>query len=250
MGTYAEYSLLSLPVGSSHMPLDLPSERRPVDSALLHSRKKQGQSCLHKSIISLAIISILLMLTICILVMKIKHLKDVLNEARIQGNTTQSKQEEWILHHIRKELCTDIPKSNLNGSKYKQTECRLCPTGWHLFQDNCYLIPSSQKCETWNNSRNICIARNSHLLTFEYEEQVIYIENQTENIKNYWIGYHFEMNTEKWVWENCGSCVDIRNNSKEGIPGNNCMVKSEHKYYPENCNSRNGWICQKKALSI
>lgn len=56
------------------------------------------------------------------------------------------------------------------------SECKLCPAGWHLFQDNCYLFPSSQKLETWNNSGKTCIEMNSHLLTLKYEEQkVLYV---------------------------------------------------------------------------
>ncbi|XP_072280452.1 natural killer cells antigen CD94-like [Pyxicephalus adspersus] len=248
METNAEYSLLNFPVGSSTLQLERPCERHSADLPLPHLKEKKDRPCLHKSIIFLTVTNILLSFAVCILVFKINHLL----EAQNQCNVTL--QDDSILHHLKKELCTSFPKDNLNETKFHQTdkeqyiltECHLCPTGWHLFRDNCYLFSSSQH-ETWNSSLMICNEMNSNLLTFENEEQMMFIKNYTKD--NYWIGYHFHKNAGEWIWENCKFCMDFGNYSKTGSHEDKCMSKTkDHKYNSENCNSKLNWICQKKAL--
>ncbi|XP_068115041.1 CD209 antigen-like protein E [Hyperolius riggenbachi] len=249
MGAHAEYCLLSLPLGSSNVQLDCSSEARHPDVALEQKKQKKALSCQRTVIILLNAIILLLICTIVILGLNVKDLLKKIDESSSQKNCNVT--ENSRINHLTYELCIDFPNNNSHITNSKEKGCRLCPVGWKVAQDNCYLFPSHP--ETWHNSQAICRKMHSNLLTIESLEQKIFKENITPYQDFYWIGLYFDKETRNWVWADCDSCMtNFKNNLKHGEGGHNCgTVKlSENTYSSENCNSINYYICQKKAVQI
>ncbi|XP_075071241.1 killer cell lectin-like receptor subfamily B member 1B allele B isoform X2 [Mixophyes fleayi] len=130
---------------------------------------------------------------------------------------------------IKKQLCVS-PSETQEG-------CILCPSNWLLYGDNCYYYSDAAQ-RTWNQSQDHCEMMGAHLLVIEDQEP------QTDDM--FWIGLYRA--GDGWRWVNSRhydtSLFQLEVNS------GNCALMNKHGYYTGTCNSKNRFICQRKAVKI
>uniref|UniRef100_M4AFS6 C-type lectin domain family 4 member G-like n=2 Tax=Xiphophorus maculatus TaxID=8083 RepID=M4AFS6_XIPMA len=137
--------------------------------------------------------------------------------------------------------------------KNKGRRCVSCQDGWLDFQSSCYAVndaePRNQK--TWEEAREDCKGKSSDLTVVGNEEEKMFLKDKSwfkDNINGYWIGLRAVKGIWKWV---DGS--DLTNQSwleKPATEGQ-CVTSLQNREWKSvNCSDRNGWICEKKALSV
>ncbi|XP_075071242.1 killer cell lectin-like receptor subfamily B member 1B allele B isoform X3 [Mixophyes fleayi] len=101
---------------------------------------------------------------------------------------------------------------------------------------------------TWNQSQDHCEMMGAHLLVIEDQEPQVFkhqiLTQQTDDM--FWIGLYRA--GDGWRWVNSRhydtSLFQLEVNS------GNCALMNKHGYYTGTCNSKNRFICQRKAVKI
>uniref|UniRef100_A0A670IS32 C-type lectin domain-containing protein n=1 Tax=Podarcis muralis TaxID=64176 RepID=A0A670IS32_PODMU len=75
--------------------------------------------------------------------------------------------------------------------------CHLCPMQWRLHKNKCYWF--SETIQSWEKSKEDCIAKKSHLLIIDDQEEKEFIQ---KNGKLVWIGLIVSLPEKKWIWIN------------------------------------------------
>ncbi|XP_062978375.1 killer cell lectin-like receptor subfamily F member 1 isoform X2 [Elgaria multicarinata webbii] len=144
---------------------------------------------------------------------------------------------------LRSKVCNQ----SQGGSSVNST-CKLCPAHWHLHGDKCYWPSTDVK--SWNESRDVCSARGSHLVVIQDKEEMEYLKQITQDIHTYWAGLFMSFPEKKWVWMT-GSRLDKNlfkepNHSEEEY----CGAIKNSKITSDTCNAEFRWVCQKAPLLI
>ncbi|XP_043972000.1 C-type lectin domain family 12 member B-like isoform X1 [Gambusia affinis] len=149
--------------------------------------------------------------------------------------------------HIIDEYC---PKEN--GSVRR---CSSCPKGWIHSQSSCYAVnnPEPKKQKTWEEAREDCKGKSSDLTVIGNQEEKTFVDDSSwkdneGKMKGFWIGLSVEGGKWKWMDGN-----DLTNQAWIQQPDTDgqCVTSLQKREWKSvNCTERNGWICEKKALSV
>ncbi|XP_049438287.1 galactose-specific lectin nattectin-like, partial [Epinephelus fuscoguttatus] len=80
--------------------------------------------------------------------------------------------------------------------------CKVCPPGWTLFEDHCYVYEHTAK--TWGDAEASCIDQGGNLASipdkraFEFIKKIIH--RATGKHSRAWIGGHDAPQEGKWLW--------------------------------------------------
>lgn len=83
-------------------------------------------------------------------------------------------------------------------------KCQPCPTGWNMFQGNCYLFYEERPpWKSWADSRKYCKEQTADLVVIDSLQEQEFISNHTkfyfDKFHGYWLGLR-KNNDENWVW--------------------------------------------------
>ncbi|XP_038566654.1 C-type lectin domain family 4 member M-like isoform X2 [Micropterus salmoides] len=141
-----------------------------------------------------------------------------------------------------------------------QKVCKPCLDGWVLFQSNCYLFSKSNyypESMGWQGSRDQCKQKMADLVVIESQEEQEFINNHTKDYKDemhgYWIGLSYRNTMDTWMWVDGSNFTLMYWVTQQ--PGNQgyCALTLPRadplaNWHKVNCNLRNRWICETRAL--
>ncbi|XP_069031062.1 asialoglycoprotein receptor 1-like [Embiotoca jacksoni] len=172
--------------------------------------------------------------------MEKRNLTNQINDMEAKGNE---------LNIIRAQWSIDAYCPRKDGGR----QCKSCQPGWILFKSSCYVFldyKNSTDRKTWEEARELCKIRSSDLVVVDNAEEKKYVsDNSYDRPENegYWIGLKAEDGKWKWVDES-----DLANSSWiENPTDGHCAISHQTQGWKSvNCNNRNNWICEQKALSV
>ncbi|XP_060094732.1 killer cell lectin-like receptor subfamily F member 1 [Heteronotia binoei] len=177
-----------------------------------------------------------------------RHPIDILEEAGISlkpsnGTTVENKSSlENFVSHLKQFMCKPL----VNKEREKSS-CRLCPQNWNLHENKCYWI--SKERQTWHNSKEDCIAKQSRLLVIQNQEEVTFIQSIMEGAQLLWIGLKAISPERKWTWLD-GSPLDDKLLQELGPVANFCGRLNGNQIISEDCNTITTWVCETAALLL
>ncbi|XP_073451690.1 killer cell lectin-like receptor subfamily G member 1 isoform X1 [Aquarana catesbeiana] len=158
-----------------------------------------------------------------------------------QSSTAYQHDREKKMMDLREKICGN------------NSECTVCPGGWLGHNENCYYISSGGEYRTWNESREVCEGMGAHLLVIEDRGQQEFINRsvggQAEKaVAQFWIGLYRDGDGWRWV---DGRLYNISLFQISTKSSGNCVRMHETSgYHKGDCQSKQNWICQKRALKI
>ncbi|XP_078510036.1 killer cell lectin-like receptor subfamily B member 1C [Lissotriton helveticus] len=143
------------------------------------------------------------------------------------------------MKELKYHLCEDLNEST----------CVICPYNWLSFRGRCYLI--CEELNSWTDSEEYCISRQSRLILIDDENAMIFAQYKEKSKAYFWIGLRVNESNSEWTWLN-GSTLreDSILMKYNGKSESNCGSYSDKQIFPLNCNSKNKWICEKKAIQF
>uniref|UniRef100_A0A3B5L4X0 C-type lectin domain-containing protein n=1 Tax=Xiphophorus couchianus TaxID=32473 RepID=A0A3B5L4X0_9TELE len=149
---------------------------------------------------------------------------------------------------VQQILDEHCPKEN-NVNRYSS-----CPKGWIHSQSSCYAVndavPRNQK--TWEEAREDCRRKSSDLTIVGNEEEKVKTGSETDGdglIKGFWIGLRDEGG--KWKWMDGSDLTNQAWIQQQPATDGQCVTSLQNREWTSvSCTKRNGWICEKKALSV
>ncbi|XP_077781345.1 killer cell lectin-like receptor subfamily B member 1B allele C isoform X1 [Podarcis muralis] len=122
--------------------------------------------------------------------------------------------------------------------------CHLCPMQWRLHKNKCYWF--SETIQSWEKSKEDCIAKKSHLLIIDDQEEKEFIQ---KNGKLVWIGLIVSLPEKKWIWIN-GSLLQEKLFPAMQPEEGSCGALQDNEIYSELCSTQLRWICQKESVLL
>ncbi|KAM3820897.1 asialoglycoprotein receptor 1-like [Vipera latastei] len=138
---------------------------------------------------------------------------------------------------------------DLEDTKHKRTgpAKACCPRDWHLFQQSCYWLSSTQKI--WNEAKQDCEEKQAHLvvITSYLEGQFVFQLTKPHNV---WIGLKYNGQTWKWV---DGTPYKVRRidwRPNQPVPYNEFCTKMylDGLWSETFCQVHLNWLCEMQAL--
>ncbi|XP_032415397.1 C-type lectin domain family 10 member A-like [Xiphophorus hellerii] len=158
--------------------------------------------------------------------------------------------EDQKLSQVLQIIDEYCPKEN-NGRRYSS-----CPKGWIHSQSSCYAVndavPRNQK--TWEEAREDCRRKSSDLTIVGNEEEKKFVDGTSWKdgdglIKGFWIGLRVEGG--KWKWMDGSDLTNQAWINQQPATDGQCVTSLQNQEWTSvSCTKRNGWICEKKALSV
>ncbi|CAI5767951.1 C-type lectin domain-containing protein [Podarcis lilfordi] len=122
--------------------------------------------------------------------------------------------------------------------------CHLCPMQWRLHKNKCYWF--SETIQSWEKSKEDCIAKKSHLLIIDDQEEKEFIQ---KNVKLVWTGLSVSMPKKIWIWTN-GSLLKEKLFPAIQPEEGSCGAFEDKKIYAELCSAELKWVCQKGSVLL
>ncbi|XP_071382908.1 C-type lectin domain family 10 member A-like isoform X2 [Centroberyx affinis] len=188
-----------------------------------------------------------------------------LTTENLQLKTEKSNLERRIENMTgeRNELNLTRAQWSLNAycpKERNRRQCKACQQGWihSPSLSSCYGIvdeTNDSKQKTWEEAREDCRGKNSHLVIIGSleEQEFIYANNygRTSETSGYWIGLTDAAGSWKWV---DGSDLTEDYWIKQPAANAHCAISlrktSPYGWNAVDCTERNRWICEMKALSV
>uniref|UniRef100_A0A914CVS7 C-type lectin domain-containing protein n=1 Tax=Acrobeloides nanus TaxID=290746 RepID=A0A914CVS7_9BILA len=117
-------------------------------------------------------------------------------------------------------------------------ECASCPSGWILFENDCYLITSNSS--NFAGARNFCLANGGDLISIHDNATTYFIQSQLvsqSNVIGYWIGLTCNetngigtnavctwLDGTPYNYQNWQAGVPDGASGSSGCANNNCLV--------------------------
>ncbi|XP_077310044.1 killer cell lectin-like receptor subfamily F member 2 [Lithobates pipiens] len=157
----------------------------------------------------------------------------------------QVRDGEIGMMEIKKQLCVNTSE--------ELAECTLCPGGWLRHRENCYNISSGGGYRTWKESRKVCEELGADLLVIKDRGQEEFIKRFSrlqagQAMDMFWIGLYRDGDGWRWVdghLYNTGLFQILGDTSGDCI-----QMHATVGYYSDDCQSKQNWICQRRALKI
>ncbi|XP_069031087.1 C-type lectin domain family 12 member B-like [Embiotoca jacksoni] len=171
--------------------------------------------------------------------MEKRNLANQIKDMEAKGNELNISRTQWSIDAY-------CPK---DGGR----QCKSCQSGWDLLQSRCYVVlnyQTSTDWKTWEEARENCTTRSSDLVVVDNAEEKKYVSDNSwgsSGNKGYWIGLKAE--DGKWKWVDGSYLAD--NSWIENPTDGHCAISVKNEGWKSvNCNNRNNWICEQKALSV
>ncbi|XP_035991311.1 C-type lectin domain family 4 member G [Fundulus heteroclitus] len=137
--------------------------------------------------------------------------------------------------------------------KEKNRKCSSCQKGWYHSWSSCYAVnyaePPNQK--TWDEAREDCRGKSSDLTVVSNEEEKMFVKENSWTdtiIRGYWIGLRAEGG--KWRWIDGSDLTNQTWIQQQPVDGQCVTSLRNREWRSVSCDEKNGWICEKKALSV
>ncbi|XP_015984388.2 C-type lectin-like domain family 1 [Rousettus aegyptiacus] len=131
-------------------------------------------------------------------------------------------------------------------SPNSSTTHKSCPSNeWKLHGGKCYWIAENKK--TWNQSKNDCAMKNSHLLVIRDFIDMSFLWLHLNSSGLYWIGSSIPSTEKSWTWVDNTSFVShlfLIEENKPQTKGMKCVQVSRKNIAKKNCDENKQWICQ------
>ena len=116
----------------------------------------------------------------------------------------------------------------------------VCPTGWTLFKNNCYLFNDSAM--TWLQAQTFCRGLKGELVKINSAEENEFVwdlaTRQAPSVK-YWIGLKWNSTANDFYWYD--HSVPVYNNWAPGEPNGNASEPCGHMYGLSSPSSKQRW---------
>ncbi|XP_069034580.1 C-type lectin domain family 10 member A-like [Embiotoca jacksoni] len=172
--------------------------------------------------------------------MEKRNLTNQINNMTTKGNELNISRAQWII---------DVYCPRKDGARH----CNSCQPGWKLFQSSCYVVldyKSSTDWKNWEEARENCKRRSSDLVVVDNAEEKTHVHVNSYNRpgnEGYWIG--LKADGGKWKWVDGSDLAD--SSWIENPTDGHCAISRQTQGWKSvNCNDRNNWICEQKALSV
>ncbi|XP_068996517.1 C-type lectin domain family 4 member C-like [Embiotoca jacksoni] len=171
--------------------------------------------------------------------MEKRNLTNQINDMKSKGNELNISRAQWSI---------DAYCPRKDGR-----QCKSCQPGWVLFQSSCYVFfdyQTSTDRKTWEEARENCTIRSSDLVVVDNAEEKKYVSDnswRSSGNKGYWIG--LKADGGKWKWVD-GSDLADSSWIENPTDGHSAISVKYEGWKSVNCNNRNDWICEQKALSV
>ncbi|XP_022791510.1 CD209 antigen-like isoform X2 [Stylophora pistillata] len=133
-------------------------------------------------------------------------------------------------------------KSGHRHSSYKEKHCKkVCPTGWILFNNNCYLIDDSDS-KTWLQAQTFCRSLKGELVKINSAEENDFVwdlvKRQATSVWYVWIGLKWNSTANGFYWYD--HSVPVYNNWNTGEPNGRASEPCGLMYGPSSAPSLHG----------
>uniref|UniRef100_A0A3Q2R1Q2 C-type lectin domain family 17, member A-like n=1 Tax=Fundulus heteroclitus TaxID=8078 RepID=A0A3Q2R1Q2_FUNHE len=167
-----------------------------------------------------------------------KNLTEVIKNMEKTWNEQNVSRAQWSVDQY-------CPKEN-NGRS-----CTSCQKGWEKQISSCYAYndakPSDQR--NWEGAREDCSTKNSDLTVVLNQTQKVIEPPVIDGIKGYWIGLRAEGG--KWRWIDGSDLTNQDWIQQQPAVDGQCVTSLQDRGWESvSCDEKNGWICEKKALSV
>ncbi|XP_039661852.1 CD209 antigen-like protein E isoform X5 [Perca fluviatilis] len=177
-------------------------------------------------------------------------------ENQITNLTAVNQELETERNNLRRQI-QNISRAQGSIDEYCPKEnnvsergCRDCQKDWELINSSCYLVNGPPDQKTWEEARKDCRARGSDLVVVDTRDE----QNALRHHSRYgsWIGLRAEGGRWKWIdgsdlVESVTYWIDEPPPPTDG----QCAVTTYiFSWTSVSCAERNGWICEKKPLSV
>ncbi|XP_016517584.1 C-type lectin domain family 4 member G-like [Poecilia formosa] len=134
--------------------------------------------------------------------------------------------------------------------------CRSCQNGWIHSQSSCYVVHNAERWnqKTWEEARENCSGKSSDLTVVGSEEEKVFVDSNSwkdeeGNMKGFWIGLRAEGG--KWKWMDGSDLTNQVWIKQQKATDGQCVTSLQNREWKSvRCTDKNGWICEKKALSV
>ncbi|XP_065778888.1 killer cell lectin-like receptor subfamily F member 1 isoform X3 [Muntiacus reevesi] len=118
-----------------------------------------------------------------------------------------------------------------------------CPTkDWRPHGGKCYWVAENEKKKSWNESKNDCVMKNSHLMVIrDFTDMTFPWQNVNDS---FWVGLRIPPGGELWTWlDNSTFDPQLFPNERE-TRSMKCAQLSSNKIIKASCEKNYPWICQ------
>ncbi|XP_069505927.1 killer cell lectin-like receptor subfamily F member 1 [Ambystoma mexicanum] len=144
-------------------------------------------------------------------------------------------------------LTSEGLKDHLCGESNEST-CEICPYKWVMSKGRCYFV--SEGFLSWDSGRDYCRSRKADLINLEDANEIDFLEEIDKSVSYLWIGLQYNETTGEWIWLNGSRLQEGSIAVEPRRPGHTCGAYSGMEIFPEQCSSKNKWVCEKEAIQF
>ncbi|XP_075758374.1 uncharacterized protein LOC102449016 isoform X1 [Pelodiscus sinensis] len=132
--------------------------------------------------------------------------------------------------------------------RVKGSTCTECPSGWEVFEKNCYFFSSVTK--SWEDAKQACIDQGSQLVIVNTNLEQVFLAAHVTDPHVYWLGLSDSAAEGEWRWLD-GSPLTIRfwepgEPNNVGPDGEDCgSLRHSGKWNDIKCSAAALWVCER-----
>ncbi|XP_068825911.1 killer cell lectin-like receptor subfamily B member 1B allele A [Capricornis sumatraensis] len=158
----------------------------------------------------------------------------------------KSARQTEVDNESKKKYCTEQGKSEASSSIVpfnSSTVYTSCPSkDWKLHGGKCYWIAEHENKKSWNESKNDCVMKESHLMVVRDFSDMTFIWQNIHD--SFWVGLRIPPGGKLWTWlDNSTFDTQLFSNERE-TRSMKCAWVSSTKITKESCQKNYPWICQ------
>ncbi|KAM9685079.1 killer cell lectin-like receptor subfamily B member 1B allele A isoform 1-T1 [Dama dama] len=158
----------------------------------------------------------------------------------------KSARQTEVDNESKKKYCTEQSKSEASSSivSFDSSTVRTsCPTkDWRPHGGKCYWVAENENKKSWNESKNDCVMKNSHLMVIRDFTDTTFLWQNVHD--SFWVGLRIPPGGELWTWlDNSTFDPQLFSNERE-TRSKKCAWVSSNKIIRESCETNYPWICQ------
>ncbi|XP_054903351.1 C-type lectin domain family 4 member G-like isoform X2 [Poeciliopsis prolifica] len=176
---------------------------------------------------------------------------------KLEGETRTLKEQLDNIMKTQNELNVSRAQWSIDQycRKEKGWKCEPCQNGWIFSSSSCYAYNNEPRAtqRTWEGAQQDCKGKVSHLVVVNRQEEKNYVKTispagKEKEINGYWIGLKAE--GTKWKWTDGTELADQSWVNQSAVDGQCVTCLQDKEWQSVNCEDKNAWICEKKALSV